>query len=647
VEGTPFGRYQLIELLGRGGMGEVWRAHDTAIDRVVALKMLLPRYAEDPDFDKRFRREARIAARLDDPHVVPIHDVGEIDGRLYVTMRLIDGTDLDTLLRTAPLEPERAVGIIEQIASALHSAHRAGLVHRDVKPSNILLADNDFAYLIDFGIARAADDTALTSEGSTIGTWAYMAPERFQTGDIEPSSDIYALACVLYQCLTGEPPFPGNTLEQVAVGHMVAPPPRASETSNTVPRGLDRVIETGLAKQATDRYPTAIEMATAARQAITEPTNRPHAAAPTHHAPVPGGDWSAPSGPVQNYPPTPPPVRMPPTAPPPWSPTPPPTPKRQGRRNGLLVGAAVVIATLIVVASVVAVVQLTGHDEPSATKPTAAAASGVDFGGTYRADLGPGTDLEGKAVPSAPATTASWAVRSTCGPGGCVATAANISEGGVALLSNLTFDQLGGTWVAVGLASALCGGDKPDEIWVIYTLKPQPDGTLTGETIRDSTNSACAAKRTVKFTRTGDADPNKVADPAVLPTRATSPADVLRGRYRETTTFTNPTIVPPRTLTANTYCLRTADRCMSLFHGPDGAVTLMYANDEWTRNEQGTTNCGGGGAAQITVNAEYPMPTQIEDPLALLTGSGNLVVAAGVACTGGGDFQDKFERTGD
>jgi serine/threonine protein kinase len=148
-------------------MGEVWRARATTIDRVVALKMLLPQYAQDPDFDERFRREARAAARLDEPHVVPIHDVGEIDGRLYVTMRLIDGVNLDTLLRTAPLEPERAVDAIEQIASALRSAHRAGLVHRDVKPSNILLADNDFAYLIDFGIARAANDTALTSEGST------------------------------------------------------------------------------------------------------------------------------------------------------------------------------------------------------------------------------------------------------------------------------------------------------------------------------------------------------------------------------------------------------------------------------------------------------------------------------------------------
>jgi serine/threonine-protein kinase len=668
VEGTPFGRYQLIELLGRGGMGEVWRAHDTTIDRVVALKMLLPHYAKDPDFDKRFRREARAAARLDDPHVVPIHDVGEIDGRLYVTMRLIDGVDLDTLLRTAPLEPERAVFVIEQIAAALHSAHRAGLVHRDVKPSNILLADNDFAYLIDFGIARAADDTALTSEGSTIGTWAYMAPERFQSGDIEPSSDIYALACVLYQCLTGEPPFPGTTLEQVAVGHMVAPPPRASETSNTVPRGLDSVIEMGLAKQTTDRYPTAVAMAAAARQAITEPTSQPHAV-PTQLNPASHSSPSlpAPPRPTQTYP-TPPPYGVPPTAPPQWGPPPPgyapyanypsgpgyysapnlqlpPDPKRKGRRRGVLIGAAVVVVALIVAGSVAAVVGLTRHDDPAAPAPTTAAAGGGDFNGTYRADYGPGTDLDDKPVPNAPATTSSWDVRSECGSSGCVATAASAS--GNSLLSNMTFDRLGGTWVAVGLASADCGGDAPSEVWVVVTLQQQPDGTLSGDTVRSSTDSLCAAKRTVKFTRTGDPDLDKVPDPAVLPPRVVSPADGLRGSYRQTTTFTNGSVVPGQVLAANTYCLRTGDRCMSLFHAGGGVVTLMYADDKWTRNEKGTTTCGGGGTAQVTITADYPMPRQLDDPIALLTGRGSQTVAAGGACTGGGDFEDKFERTGD
>ncbi|MDT5350346.1 MAG: hypothetical protein QOH91_3633, partial [Mycobacterium sp.] len=226
MEGTPFGRYRLIELLGRGGMGEVWRAHDTEIDRTVAIKMLLPHFAQDEKFEQRFRREARAAARLDDPHVVPIYDVGEIDARLYVSMRLINGQDLQTLLDTASLEPQRAVAIIGQIAKALHAAHKVGLIHRDIKPSNILVSDDDFAYLIDFGIARAAGETGLTSTGATIGTWSYMAPERFSTGQAEASSDIYALACVLYQCLTGELPFPAVALEQILAAHMTTPPPQ-------------------------------------------------------------------------------------------------------------------------------------------------------------------------------------------------------------------------------------------------------------------------------------------------------------------------------------------------------------------------------------------------------------------------------------
>jgi serine/threonine protein kinase len=175
--------------------------------------------------------------------VVPIYDVGEIDDRLYVTMRLINGVDLQTLIDEGPLE-------------------------RDVKPSNILVDKNDYAYLIDFGSARAATDTRLTSASSAIGTWAYMAPERFNSGEVHSSSDVYALACVLYQCLTGQQPFPGTTLEQVAVGHMVTPPPRPSERA-AIPRELDRVIATGLAKQPAERYPTTVDMAQPAKEAVT------------------------------------------------------------------------------------------------------------------------------------------------------------------------------------------------------------------------------------------------------------------------------------------------------------------------------------------------------------------------------------------
>jgi serine/threonine-protein kinase len=289
VEGTPFGRYRLIELLGRGGMGEVWRGHDTVVDRTVAIKMLLPHFAQDKTFEQRFRREARAAARLDEPHVVPIYDVGEVDGLLYVAMRLINGQDLQTILDSGPLEADRAVGIIEQIASALQAAHKVGLVHRDVKPSNILITDDDFAYLIDFGIARAAGDTGITSTGATIGTWSYMAPERFSSEEIEPSSDIYALACVLYQSLTGHLPFPGTTLEQVAMAHMTAPPPKPSTQRREIPMAMDDVIATGLAKDPRQRYPTPKELAQAARSALdqaqTDTIMADTQAAPTSSAP--------------------------------------------------------------------------------------------------------------------------------------------------------------------------------------------------------------------------------------------------------------------------------------------------------------------------------------------------------------------------
>ena len=242
MEGIPFGRYMLLELLGRGGMGEVWRAHDPTIDRVIALKVLPPNFAGDKVYEERFRREARAAAGLDEPHVVPIFDFGDVEGRLYVTMRLIQGQDLQALLEAGPLPPERAVMIIEQIASALHAAHRIGLVHRDVKPSNIRVAENDFAYLIDFGIARAAGETGLTSTGAAIGTWAYMAPERFSTGAADPRSDIYALTCVLYECLTGHRPFPGDSVEQQVAGHLATPPPQPSITQPGVSPELDAVM---------------------------------------------------------------------------------------------------------------------------------------------------------------------------------------------------------------------------------------------------------------------------------------------------------------------------------------------------------------------------------------------------------------------
>ncbi|SPM39254.1 hypothetical protein MNAB215_1436 [Mycobacterium numidiamassiliense] len=271
MDGTPFGRYRLVELLGRGGMGEVWRAHDTETDRVVAIKLLPAFLSDDEEFQSRFRREAHAAARLNDPHVIPIHNYGEIDNQLYVDMRLIEGRDLQTLVADGPLDPARAVRIIEQVAQALHAAHRVGLLHRDIKPSNILLDDNDFAYLIDFGIARAIEETRMTKSGDTIGTFQYIAPERLHTGTEDARADIYSLACVLYESLTGHPPFPGDSMAHLMYAHVNTPPPRPSDAQPDVPPAVDDVIATGMAKEPDHRYATTIEFANAARDAVTTP----------------------------------------------------------------------------------------------------------------------------------------------------------------------------------------------------------------------------------------------------------------------------------------------------------------------------------------------------------------------------------------
>ncbi len=274
LEETSFGRYRLMTLLGRGGMGEVWRARDTETDRIVAVKVLPVQLAHDAVFNQRFRREAHAAAQLNEPHVVPIHSYGEIDGRLYVDMRLIEGRDLQAILGQGPLDPARAVTIVEQVAKALQAAHNVGLVHRDVKPSNVLVAEYDFAYLIDFGIARGVDQTGLTNTGSMIGTWAYMAPERFGSGSADARADIYALACVLHECLTGSQPFPGNSLEQQVTAHLTVPPPRPSVARRGVPQTFDNVIAKGMAKDPEQRYRTTLELADAARSAATTPIPR-------------------------------------------------------------------------------------------------------------------------------------------------------------------------------------------------------------------------------------------------------------------------------------------------------------------------------------------------------------------------------------
>ena len=269
--GTQFGPYELQSLIGVGGMGEVYRAYDTVRERPVAIKLLRTEVAADQSFQQRFRRESRVAARLQEPHVIPVHDFGDIDGVLYIDMRLVDGVSLkDELRMTGALPPTRAASIIGQVAAALDAAHSSGLVHRDIKPENVLLTADDFAYLVDFGIAHAGGEANVTSTGLVIGSCAYMAAERFSGGSGGPAADIYSLTCLLYECLTGRAPFEAGDVRQMMGAHMFAPPPRPSIMRRGINRGFDDVVAKGMAKQPTDRYASAGELARAATAALSD-----------------------------------------------------------------------------------------------------------------------------------------------------------------------------------------------------------------------------------------------------------------------------------------------------------------------------------------------------------------------------------------
>ena len=282
--GSWFGPYQLMRLLGRGGMGEVYEAEDTRKRRVVALKLISEQYSNDPVFLARMQREADTAARLTEPHVVPIHDYGEINGTFYVDMRLINGISLRTILmRYGPMSPGRAVAIVSQIAAALEAAHSSGVTHRDVKPENILITGDDFAYLMDFGIARGAADPGLTQTGLAMGTYNYIAPERFSADEVTYRADIYSLACVLAECLTGSPPYRADSVERVIGAHLMQPPPRPSQLRpGRVPTALDQVIARGMAKNPEERYRSAGELSRAAHEALTAPEQHQAAAILQH-----------------------------------------------------------------------------------------------------------------------------------------------------------------------------------------------------------------------------------------------------------------------------------------------------------------------------------------------------------------------------
>jgi serine/threonine-protein kinase len=275
--GSDYAGYQIQGIVGRGGMSVVYQAEHPRLARVVALKVLAAELAEDDRFRERFVRESKLAASLDHPNIVPIYDAGAANGLLYIAMRFVKG-DLKSLLqREGRLRPARVLRLMMQAASALDSAHRLGLVHRDVKPANILIAFGsgpegaDHAYLADFGLAKhATSHSGITATGQFVGTVDYMAPEQIEGRPLDARTDVYALGCILFECLTGKTPFTRDTDAALIWAHLREEPPRVRDSSRDVPPGVDEVVVKAMAKASDQRFPSCMALVSAFRDALAD-----------------------------------------------------------------------------------------------------------------------------------------------------------------------------------------------------------------------------------------------------------------------------------------------------------------------------------------------------------------------------------------
>ncbi len=271
LSGQQIGGYEILNVIGHGGMATVYRARQISMQRIVALKVLPRQFLLDDTYMQRFHREVEIVSRLEHRNIVPVHDYGESDGQPYIVMRYMPAGSVDDLLAEGPLEMELAVKILEQIAPALDYAHSKGVLHRDLKPSNILMDDNGDAYLTDFGIARVLGENqggiSITTR-HVVGTPAYMSPEQAQGQPLDSRSDVYALGVMLFEMVTGQRPFQADTPYGVAVLQVTAAPPSARSIKPDLPLAVDHVIDRSLKKKPEERYNSALSLADAMRQAI-------------------------------------------------------------------------------------------------------------------------------------------------------------------------------------------------------------------------------------------------------------------------------------------------------------------------------------------------------------------------------------------
>ena len=344
--GSVLAGYRIEGLAGEGGMGRVYRATQLALNRQVAVKVIVPELAHDEDFRRRFQRESELSASIDHPNVIPVYEAGEADGRLFIAMRWVEGTDLrSVIVREGRLDPDRIVAIVEQVAAALDAAHSGGLVHRDVKPANVMLTSThggEHVYLTDFGLTKRAESgSALTKTGAFVGTPDYMPPEQIKGERADARADVYALGCLLFHALTGRPPYDRDTEVAKMYAQLHDPPPSATGSVPGIPVGLDAVISRALAKDPGGRYPSAGDLARAARAALTGTVaSQPERSLATGLA-APGAA-------------TPPPTPAPPAAvtPPPTAAVPPaappPTPPVPARRSPLPIVLGAVLALAVI-----------------------------------------------------------------------------------------------------------------------------------------------------------------------------------------------------------------------------------------------------------------------------------------------------------
>jgi len=319
LTGRRLGHYRIDGVLGRGGMSVLYKGTDVRLGRKVALKVIAEHLTEDPEFRERFVDEARNTSAIDHSHVVPLYDFGEVDGLLYIAMRLVDGSDLASLIKDGPIAPARALSLLDQVGDALDMLHGRGLVHLDVKPANVLVTTREAAgehvYLSDFGLTRRGATGHRTSGGDFLGSPTYAAPEHLRGEPVDGRTDLYALTCVLYACLTGRPPYRG-TVPEVIQGHLGAEIPSVTSLM-VLPQGVDEVVRRGMAKEPAKRYDTCRELVAAARSALA-PVSRPGTPPPARRegvagpplppagaAPAPGpGGYQPPPG-AQPHPPAP------------------------------------------------------------------------------------------------------------------------------------------------------------------------------------------------------------------------------------------------------------------------------------------------------------------------------------------------------